>query len=507
MLAFFQQHLSSILQPFADHVDDLHRAVGQLAERQAEAESRADGAHSVLEQHTSQVGDLQDEQRRAAESRARLQKAVDRGDAARMHLEQDVERMKAQFGVSDEDRRSLVANLAEVREDLGESRCKVDQLQSATLALQTKLAENFDEAAIDQLRKSIYSLDQAHESTCARLQAAKREGEDTSRTLEAFRRSYEQDRQKDAQHSDEVGRSLSELGAHLKETNRRSQTNADHLKTTSKIVAPMKARLDRLDGTAQALQAQGEEAARQRADISTQVQGAVKDLDALTLRCGKMDEHVKKISDIQEGMSRITERVNKAHSSLAIVNRLVESQAEQAQKAETRSIALEGGHLKLRERTQRLEEKVSEFESAYGDLRGQRSAMEGTIGRRLQDIDARMQKSAVEHSDTAARVKALEGDMSATRQQVQKQGAGVDLAHEYFQGMTSGLRETHRSVAVDNEMLPPKGMHTVLMAHTNGKPLPLLAKTVMSSYNNAGEEHLRRPMSARQRVTVQPVGK
>lgn len=501
MLVFFRQHLSSILQPFADHVDDLHNAVSQVTERLNEAETKVDDAHSLLEQHASQVRDLQDGQKKAADSAARLRAAVDRGDAARMGLEQDVERIKARLGDSDEDRRTLAAGLEEMRGDFGDARCKIEQLQSATAAMEATIAENLDGAALDQLRKALHSLDRAHESTCAQLQATKRHGDDTGRTVEAFKNSYEQDRQKDALNSDVINRNISELGAHLKETNRRSQTNADHLKTTSKIVAPMRARVDKLEGAILALHAQGEEAAKQRADMIAQVQGAARDLDALTSKCGKIDEHAKKISGAQEAVGRLTEQVNKNRSSLAIVNRLVESQAEQGQRAETRSIALEGGHAKLREHSQRLEDKLAAFEAAYGDLQGQRSAMDGTIARRFQDMDARMQGSAGEHSATAARVKALEGDLSATRQQVTKQGAGLDLAHEYVQGMTSGLRETHRSVAVNNEMLPPKGMHTVLMSAATGRPLPpSLAKGMTSSYNSAGGQQLRRPMSARQRT-------
>merc|ERR1712190_243828 len=89
----------------------------------------------------------------------------------------------------------------------------------------------------------------------------------------------------------------------------------------------------------------------------------------------------------------------------------------------------------------------------------------------------KLQKTNIELESTGLQVVNLEQAMVATGEQLSKLSGGLDLTQEYWKGLTRGFRETHRSIAVENEMLPQKGLHTT--------SLPALVKTA-APQGNAG---------------------
>eukprot|EP00444_Apocalathium_aciculiferum_P037153 CAMPEP_0183482478 /NCGR_PEP_ID=MMETSP0370-20130417/176734_1 /TAXON_ID=268820 /ORGANISM="Peridinium aciculiferum, Strain PAER-2" /LENGTH=245 /DNA_ID=CAMNT_0025675663 /DNA_START=1 /DNA_END=738 /DNA_ORIENTATION=+ len=55
-------------------------------------------------------------------------------------------------------------------------------------------------------------------------------------------------------------------------------------------------------------------------------------------------------------------------------------------------------------------------------------------------------------------MQSLQGELNATNSSVGQLSVSLDLAHEYFQGVTKGFQDTHKSViAGQHGMLPPKG--------------------------------------------------
>merc|ERR1711972_176654 len=100
----------------------------------------------------------------------------------------------------------------------------------------------------------------------------------------------------------------------------------------------------------------------------------------------------------------------------------------------------------------------------------------------IADTNSRLQKTGIELEGTGLRVHNLEEAIPPMTAQIEKLGGGLDLTHEYWRGLTKGFKETHRSIAVDNEMLPQKGMHTT--------SLPALANTA-STQGNRGNRTAR----------------
>merc|ERR1711920_657367 len=63
-------------------------------------------------------------------------------------------------------------------------------------------------------------------------------------------------------------------------------------------------------------------------------------------------------------------------------------------------------------------------------------------------------------------VENLARELATTNQQVAKLSGNMDMTQEYWKGLTKGLRETHRSIAVENEMLPHRATSMALPALT-----------------------------------------
>merc|ERR1711862_775368 len=86
------------------------------------------------------------------------------------------------------------------------------------------------------------------------------------------------------------------------------------------------------------------------------------------------------------------------------------------------------------------------------------------------------------------RVKVLEVGLTNTNEMVSKLGLGLDLTQEYWSGLSKGFRDTHKSVAIDNEMLPAKGSHAVT--------LPAIPSgTMVSPGSTLKPPGIRRPVS------------
>jgi len=80
------------------------------------------------------------------------------------------------------------------------------------------------------------------------------------------------------------------------------------------------------------------------------------------------------------------------------------------------------------------------------------------------------QKNGIDIDTVGVRVQSLERGLASSQQDVEKLRSTLDLTQEYWKGLTKGLRQTHRSIAVENEMFSTKG--------SGYSGLPALTKTV-----------------------------
>jgi len=75
------------------------------------------------------------------------------------------------------------------------------------------------------------------------------------------------------------------------------------------------------------------------------------------------------------------------------------------------------------------------------------------------------------HDKMGLRVKMLEAKVQNLVPAVDQLKAGMELTEEYWKGLSHGLRESHKMVAVDQELISPRA------PSSRGNTLPALSRT------------------------------
>merc|ERR1712203_114912 len=78
----------------------------------------------------------------------------------------------------------------------------------------------------------------------------------------------------------------------------------------------------------------------------------------------------------------------------------------------------------------------------------------------FEKTNAEFERMNLELDGVGGRVHCLEATQTEFERQLSQLNDGLGVSQEYWKGLTQGLKDTHRSIAVDGEMLPQKGTHT-----------------------------------------------
>lgn len=471
MTVFIQRHMSSILQPFADHVDDLHKAVNQLKHKQDETTSTVDLHAKWIRQHSDLINCLQTDQKRTENDVASLASDLKKTSAEKAELEADHRATKERLSALDDHHSDTATKVQTLRQEVKDINGEMEQMMQTKGKMEDSMEKW--ELTLDKLGKSLNGLDCAHQETSQALQTTRKFCEGRSQDLDAFIQAQDVQHRKEQKDLQEVARHVSEVGAHLKLTNQRVQTNADHLKTVNKLVAPLRAQADETAAAAKKLQKQEADNSSHLIDLWMRFQSLCSASDVLSKRLEKNEESTQKLMRLQDAMTNLQDKVNKDAAGIASLNRLAEVHAGQIARDESRLSGAERQAAGLQDQVTRVKAAFAAAESAAPAAGSQPRPSQdfGSQARKFQDIEARLTKSSADATSMVARIKALERDLATSNEQVGKLRTGMDLTQEYWRGLSSGFRETHRTVAVDNEMLPPKGAHSV--------PLPALKGSVV----------------------------
>lgn len=471
MTAFIRRHMSSILQPFADHVDDLHKAVSQVKANVADIDSRTSTNTEQLRQHQELFKDMQSYQRKIANDVSTLESELKKTNREKAELEADHRETQARVNAHNDRHNEADKKMQAMENRVNDVVHQQEQFMQDRAVMDDKILNKL-EPTLERLSGSLASLDHAHGETAQLLQATKIYSERRGNDLDAFIKAYELQHSRDQKSFVEVSRHVSELGAHLKVTNQKMQTNADHHKTINKILGPLKAQVEQMEDAQKSLQTQQDDNSRHVTDIWMRFQSLCSTTDDLTKRQWKNEETVKRLMRLQDVVTNMHELVTKNANTIKELSKVSDSHVEFISKADTRATSIENNTDDLRAQTARLMVKFTNFEAGWAEsqpAQRQRASNEfGSQARRFQDIESRLQKSSGDIGNVVARLRSLEKESAAANEQVAKLSIGMDLTQEYWKGLSNGFRETHKSVVVDNEMLPPKGMHSIPLPSVKG---------------------------------------
>jgi len=481
MMAFIKTHMGSILQPFADHVDELHQALSKLDTDFHDTKKVVEQHGAKLLLHTSEIAALRKDQQKTQEDVTDLQRGLGVLEIWRGEITEDHEKTKVRVGVSEKRVDLLEVDMKAQQEALVETNNSVQELKAEIGGVASKV-ENEVQPAIRQNAAEIVRLDNDQQVSRGHLETTQRELDSTRKQLEAFSLTTDRKYDDTSARLAHIQQTLMHNTTLLNEMEHRVRTNAEHLKTISKMVTPLKARTEDVDRAIHALQQLAADSNTHTGHLAVRcdnLQAALKEVAEKAIRS---EDSLKKVANMPQAIGELTALINKNRAAIMKLTSGHEAHASYHSRNDNRAADIERSQTRLDARMERanasLLEKISQLALRPGE--GDHKGQEDATARHFQDTEFRLKRLQNELIHTNGRVSELESELAAANEQVAKLSAGLDLTQEYWKGLSKGFQETHRSVAVDNEMLPPKGMH--------GITLPTLSKVMPPPGSPAGPQ-------------------
>jgi len=446
MQMFIQQHMTSILSPIAEHVRDLQDQVDQilidvpsLNGLMEKSENRLDHCEQKLthlwtsmSQSTSRVDELQHD----------IMKVAD----ARNTLEAQHEVTKAALGRADGVLQATASSVLELRQNLKDSDAHIRMLQIASAEINKNLAERL-EPGLQQVREFNDAMNERQLDLVQELKQTKQFGKITNEALKEFMRTFEEQRKDDNKRFGRLVEQTTCLETGLADTNHRLQTQSDNLTTTNTDLRQLRAGLEQTCGSLQGLEAQHGETVRA---VQNTMARTTKSEEAITQGSIDLASEKSYLLDLLQDQGT---KLGRAILDVSALDQTQRSQIEAMQVLEHRSSDLEA-------RAKKSDDQSDSFEKRLRSLDVWQSKTTDEV-----DYLQNEHKKTSMHVQTTSRAldaacSKLHGlccDLEVTNDNMGKMGQRVDLAHQYFGGLSKGFQNTHkRVVAGEDGMLPPK---------------------------------------------------
>jgi len=462
MTIFVQQHLAEILRPFAAHVAHLQAAASRLRADAEVAQLGIDDHTTELSNHASLFKGLRRDVDATPPQLDALRRELALARVEREALRQEAGRSAEQVRRADEQHRATADSLMELRQEVQGVHFTVGKLKTQLAGLEP-LVDRTVHAAVESLHGKHDALERAHSATARSLQDAAKFGEDTHKVL---RRRGEVHGRKGKEHGtrlDHLDTGAAKLEVFMRNDRELVQGEAAKLEGTKASVARLQNRVDQTLRAQTTFENWQKETTPKVKELLTNVGLVTMKVDNLLVNLGATES--KALRRFVDDIAGLEEAVGKQLQALGDLGRNVEGHAQRLQTNEERLETLRDTDGRIRnladalgrsEEKDRLEKEGREREAeAEKKLVADRL---DALSAGLASADERLQTQLPplrEGLDAACqRVQGVEQTLSSTGDQVTKLSGSLDLTQEYWKGLTRGFRETHRSVAVDQELIP-----------------------------------------------------
>jgi len=461
MMAFIRCHITSILQPFADRVDEAHTAIATINENILELAS-----NSVKEfgRQTTRMTVLEMDFEKVRKELSEAHSVMSRTTA----LEAELLKLRADLDHQNEDHGKLRASVFALEHECKGSTHATIRLQSELAMAEQRLGTKTDEAA-QRLHADMTSLAEKQRADGQTANSAKALGDAVNANVQQLAMAFEKQARRGDQATAKGGDALSMLEAQMKNAEKRLLVQAEQLKATKSNASALQARVEQLGKN----QVVSENLHRSAKGEVTALQQRVIELHS---RSGTDSD--QGVLELQGSVQRLSNAMSSNEASLQQVQEIARRHGSQLQNVEGRAMALETSQDILKESLQTVDsnlvrrmdvlESLLNSNDQLGRLERERvvsslSNLQQTVFNKLdvqaQSIDMTsrdLQRTCRDLDSTNARVERLQGELSASVNEVSKLQGTTDLTQEYWKGLTKGFRQTHRSVAVEREMFLPK---------------------------------------------------
>jgi len=330
----------------------------------------------------------------------------------------------------------------------------------------------------------------------------------------------------------------------LTETINRLNTHANHLRTTNVAIRPLKEQFERMSGSQYEMQNQqkghGQHLRNLQEEIDalnqslaelksgfaskddgpginvyeevnklkTSVGVATKTLEGVEVQLNStvalLPQHHKRIILLEQGSQHHSDQLQHLHNTVGVEKNEVppppplpdvtEPVIKKRPEPLAKRIVREGPEIMKRKKFIDVvsQASIKEKQKQYKDRLDDHAQI-------IQDTNKNLAETNKElHEKMGLRVKMLEAKMNNVVPAIDQLKAGMELTEEYWKGLSHGLRESHKMVAVDQELIHARQRAP---SSSRGKTLPALSKapTPMSQRSDTpiGRGQDRLPVSSR----------
>lgn len=470
MRAFISEHMSNILKPFADHVDELHKVVDQLTADLTATATKASDNRTSIDQHSLQIARIRQDLHRHDEQLAEHQHAIDKEIADRRELEEDHGQTKAWLT-------DVAYRLHANEEAVHGLFPRIEVMEAQFPQLRFELNEQKDKMAarveptLEKLTRDLAKLDQQHNATAQLLEVTKEVGNDLRNQHLAHKEACEQVHRTHEKHIVHTNTTLAGFVPQMEDFTHRLKTQAEHTKSISTLVRPLKPRIDQAEKAYNELSFRHEGTARDLATLTRRYEGLNAMVAQFRDNVGDFDQAIKKGQTLCDVVGMLNKLVHANVRTIGTLEHLAGQMGDQLKKSDKKIGALDSSMQFLQKLMKSLEEKLGDDNTADGELG--KHHMSSRLREALRRIDVLsvelertnrlLQEKSIAIQGNSMRVKNLDNQLSCTNDKLCKVRESLALTQDYWTGLGKGFKETHKYIAVDNEMLPPKGLHTITL--------------------------------------------
>jgi len=516
MMAFIKNHMGEILRPFAEHVDELHRAMDELTDNLATTDSNAKVAVERIDTHDKQITVLRANLEKTNNLATNTQAGLEKKSAELANLETDHQSTKDFLNNTHKRLLDAVAHLTKLQADLDNTNAGLDKTKTGLAATKDHIAYKVDKQLAehtDELAKLNLSLN----DTKQLLDETKRFGEDSHNEFKGFVEATKKQDLKNKEQFDRNDERLAHLTTMLTETINRLNTHANHLRTTNTAIRPLKEQFEKMSSSHYEMQKEQKGHGKHLGSLQREVDALAQSLAELKGAFGSGDQGLD-----------VYEEVNKLKNAISLVNKTVDGVEKQLDSTvaiipdhHKRIILLENSTTHHGDQLQHLHKTVGVDKKEVPPPPPVPTVTEPVIKKRPEPLARRIVKEGPQimkrknfldvvkeasikekqkqyrdrledherhiqdtnrnladtnrelHDKMGLRVKMLEAKVQNLVPAVDQLKAGMELTEEYWKGLSHGLRESHKMVAVDQELI-----HSQQRAPSSrGNTLPALSKT------------------------------
>jgi len=446
MEAFIKHQMMAILQPFADHVQELDTQLTKLAEdlRQTDGniamtQKNLEGTnHSVLEMRTG-----------LKKTNARLttvREGLEKSNVNKEILQAGLENANHNAQRISNSLEGTIAAVQELQRGLREADLDVVGLQVDLKKTNDNLMKAF-QSGLDRTNHELLHLSQLHKETCASLEGVKADVERKNTFLQETRQVLEKNMIATAKLEKQVGDFFNKSGGFstkLEECVGNVTKNTHGLQALEKDVRLLKEGLEANDAASHGLQQQMGSLGQNVTTLMYSHEKWGQDIKSLQQGFAKSNQTLQ---DTMDGLGKTTSLANTLHSRLQRTD-------TELHKATLQLESLDLGQHSLQ----------SNFEKAAGNvvdlMRGHRKAVSTvqSLQHELEKTNETVHLTKGTLDSINMDLHEVKGDLGRTNDIVQKLDLGVEFCHAGFTGLRKGFQETGTHIQTHPHILPKLNM-------------------------------------------------